>query len=31
MVVRILTGHVLDVIQTLPDESVHMVLTSPPY
>jgi len=27
----ILQGHVLDVLPTLPDESVHCVVTSPPY
>ncbi len=27
----ILQGHVLDVLRTLPDESVHCVVTSPPY
>lgn len=31
MAVRILTGHVLDVLATLPAESVHCVVTSPPY
>jgi DNA modification methylase len=29
--VRILEGHVLDVLATLADESVHCVVTSPPY
>jgi len=24
-------GHVLDVLQEMPDESVHCVVTSPPY
>lgn len=28
---RIITGHVLDVLAELPDESVHMIVTSPPY
>lgn len=28
---RLLQGHVLDVLPTLPDESVHCVVTSPPY
>lgn len=27
----ILQGHVLEVLPTLPDESVHCVVTSPPY
>ena len=27
----ILTGHALDVLKTIPDESVHMAWTSPPY
>ena len=27
----ILRGHVLDVLRGLPDESVHCVITSPPY
>jgi len=27
----ILQGHVLDVIKQIPDESVHCVVTSPPY
>jgi len=29
--VRILTGDCRDVLRTLPDESVHCVVTSPPY
>jgi len=28
---RLLGGHVLDMLRDLPDESVHMVVTSPPY
>ena len=28
---KILQGHCLDVLQTLPAESVHCVVTSPPY
>lgn len=28
---QILSGHVLDVLETLPDESVDCVITSPPY
>jgi DNA modification methylase len=28
---RILTGDVLDILRTLPDESVHCCVTSPPY
>jgi DNA modification methylase len=31
MSVRILTGDCRDVLRTLPDESVHCVVTSPPY
>lgn len=31
MIVRILTGDCRDVLKTLPDESVHCVVTSPPY
>lgn len=31
MTVRILRGHVLDRLRDLPDESVHCVVTSPPY
>ena len=31
MTVRILVGHVLDRLADLPDESVHCVVTSPPY
>lgn len=31
MSVRILTGDVRDMLATLPDESVHCVVTSPPY
>ncbi len=31
MSVRILKGHCLDVLRTLPDESVNCVVTSPPY
>lgn len=31
MVTRILVGHVIDQLRSLPDESVHMVVTSPPY
>ena len=31
MSVRILQGDCLDVLRTLPDESVHCVVTSPPY
>lgn len=31
MSVRILTGDCRDVLRTLPDESVHAVVTSPPY
>lgn len=27
----ILQGHVLNVLRALPDESVHCVVTSPPY
>jgi len=30
-VIRILTGDCRDVLKTLPDESVHCVVTSPPY
>jgi site-specific DNA-methyltransferase (adenine-specific) len=29
--VRIITGHVLDSLAALPDESVHCVVTDPPY
>lgn len=29
--IRIMQGHVLDVLARLPDESVHTVITSPPY
>jgi DNA modification methylase len=29
--VRILTGDCRDVLRSLPDESVHCVVTSPPY
>ena len=28
---RYLVGHVLDVLKKLPDDSVHCVITSPPY
>lgn len=28
---RLIVGHVLDALRTLPDESVHAVCTSPPY
>ncbi len=28
---RFIVGHVLDALKTLPDESVHCVVTSPPY
>ncbi|SHJ45220.1 hypothetical protein SAMN02745219_02593 [Desulfofundulus thermosubterraneus DSM 16057] len=28
---RFIIGHVLEVLQSLPDESVHCVVTSPPY
>lgn len=28
---RILTGHVLDVLRSMPESSVHCVVTSPPY
>jgi|SRR6516164_3875773 DNA modification methylase len=31
MTTRILIGHVLDKLRELPDESVHCVVTSPPY
>lgn len=31
MTVRILTGEALDVLRTLPDDSVHCIVTSPPY
>ena len=31
MTVRIMVGHVLDQLALLPDESVHCVVTSPPY
>lgn len=31
MTVRILTGDCMDLLRTLPDESVHCVVTSPPY
>jgi len=31
MAITHLTGHVLDVLKTLPDESVHCCITSPPY
>ena len=31
MTVTILAGHVLDALATMPDESVHMCCTSPPY
>lgn len=31
MTVRILEGHCLDVLRTLPDQSVHCCVTSPPY
>jgi DNA modification methylase len=31
MTTRILLGHVLDVLKTMEDESVHCVITSPPY
>jgi len=31
MTVRIITGDCRDVLKTLPDESVHCVVTSPPY
>jgi DNA modification methylase len=31
MAVRVLQGHVLDVLATLPEKSVHVVCTSPPY
>ena len=31
MTARILVGHVLDKLAEMPDESVHMVWTSPPY
>lgn len=31
MTVKILQGHCLDVLKTMPDESVHCVVTSPPY
>ena len=31
MTVRILQGDCRDVLKTLPDESVHCVVTSPPY
>lgn len=29
--VRVYRGHVLDVLRDMPDESAHMVVTSPPY
>src|SRR3990172_2508667 len=29
--IEIYQGHVLDILQKLPDESVHCVVTSPPY
>ena len=28
---EILSGHVIDVLKKLPNQSVHMVVTSPPY
>jgi DNA modification methylase len=31
MTVKILQGHCLDVLKTMPDESVHCCVTSPPY
>lgn len=31
MTVRILAGHCLDVLATLPEKSVHCIVTSPPY
>src|SRR5215467_367083 len=31
MTIRILVGHVLTKLRELPNESVHMVVTSPPY
>ncbi len=31
MRVRILVGDCLDLLRTLPEESVHCVVTSPPY
>jgi DNA modification methylase len=31
MTVRIMTGHVMDVLRQIEDESVHCVVTSPPY
>jgi len=31
MTIRILTGDCRDILRTLPDESVHCVVTSPPY
>ena len=31
MSARLLVGHVLDMLRALPDESVHCVVTSPPY
>ena len=31
MTVRLLEGHVLDVLASLPEESVHCVVSSPPY
>ena len=31
MSVRIITGDCREVLKTLPDESVHCVVTSPPY
>jgi DNA modification methylase len=31
MTVKILTGDCRDVLKTLPDQSVHCVVTSPPY
>lgn len=31
MTVQVLEGHCLDVLRTLPDQSVHCCVTSPPY
>lgn len=28
---RVILGHVIDALRTLPDKSVHCVVTSPPY
>ena len=28
---KIMRGHCLDVLRTMPDKSIHCVVTSPPY